>query len=223
MRYGEHLEETLRSHFSARLVPGARVLDVGSGKRPILAPEDRCGVHYVGLDVSAQELRQAPPGSYDETVVGEATLRQPSLVGSFDVVLTRWLLEHVRPIDAALDNFRSYLRPGGRFASLLAGGRSMGAVANRLLGSRLGSVALSRLTYRTPDSIFPAVYDRCVYRSVVAMGQGWTGWEVLALYENARYLEFSKVLQALYVTYEELLVLHNLRDFATHYILVGEA
>jgi SAM-dependent methyltransferase len=222
-RYDENLEERFRRHFLPFVVPGAQVLDVGSGKRPILRPGDRGGIHYVGLDVSLDELSRAPQGGYDEITLGDATVRVRSLEGRFDIVLTRWLLEHVRPIDAALENFRSYLRPSGRFAALLAGGRSIGALANRLLGTRLGSAALSRLTYRTPDSIFPARYDRCDYDSLVTMGQSWTHWEVVPLFENARYIEFSRVLQSLYVMYEELLVRHDLRGLATHYIVVGEA
>lgn len=222
--YYDYRDGKVRAHFLPLLVPGAQVLDIGSGKHPFVLPKQRPdGVHYVGLDVSEDELARAPVGSYDETALADATIRVPSFEGRFDVVLSRWLLEHVRPVDVALENFRSYLRPGGRFAAYLAGRYSIGAIANRVLGPRLSSAALSHLTSRTPDSTFPAHYESCAYRSLVRMGQPWTDWEVVPIYENARYLDFSRFLQALYITYEEMLMRYDRRNLATHYIILGDA
>src|SRR5436305_1317309 len=47
------------------LAPGVAVLDVGGGRRPTIAPEERPdGSHYVGLDVPASQPETAPPGPY---------------------------------------------------------------------------------------------------------------------------------------------------------------
>jgi SAM-dependent methyltransferase len=223
-RYYEDNDREIRCRFLPLLVPGARVLDVGPGRYPVVSAEERPdGLHYVGLDVSRDELGRAPKGSYDEIAIADATVRVPAFEGRFDLVLSRWVLEHVRPIDAALENFRSYLRPGGMMVAYLAGGRSFGSVANRLLGRRMATAVLSRFTYRSPDSVFPAEYDRCVHRRLVRMGEPWTRWEVLPIYENATLLSFAPPLQALYVAYEEMLVRHDLRNLATHYVIIGEA
>src|SRR4051812_32173455 len=44
------------------------VYDVGGGKHPVLSPEQKsaASVRVVGLDISAEELSQAPDGCYDE-------------------------------------------------------------------------------------------------------------------------------------------------------------
>lgn len=214
----------VRAHFFPLLTPNARVLDVGSGKHPYLLPSERPeSLHYVGLDADESELALAPEGSYRETLVSDATARIPSLEGRFDVVLCRWLLEHVQPVDAALENFRAYLRPGGRFAAYLAGRRSAGALTSRLLGPRLASAALTRLTDREPENAFPAMYDRCYHGALARMGRSWTRFEILPIYQNAEYLAFARPLQALYLIYEEAIARRDLRDLATHYVILGEA
>src|SRR5215210_921287 len=55
------------------LKPGQRVLDVGGGKNPAISPQVKqaLGLHIVGLDISGDELAQAPAGAYDATIVGD--------------------------------------------------------------------------------------------------------------------------------------------------------
>ncbi len=102
---------------------GMTILDVGSGRRPCV-PIDRRppGCTYVGLDISADELQTAPPGSYDRFVVGDVSSRAVDLGTQFDLVVSFQVLEHVRPLDAAFENLRHYLRPGGRMIAQFSGG-----------------------------------------------------------------------------------------------------
>src|SRR5207237_5367447 len=113
---------------------GAAVLDVGSGRRPTIPPTDRpAGVHYAGLDVSADELALAPSGSYDETVVSPAEQRVPHLVGRFDLIVSWGVFEHLRDLPPAAANFRAYLKPGGTLVAFLAGRYAAYAIANRII------------------------------------------------------------------------------------------
>ncbi|MCC6791578.1 MAG: methyltransferase domain-containing protein, partial [Thermomicrobiales bacterium] len=106
----------LRDRVIASLRPGMRILDVGAGATPTISPSQRpANVYYVGLDISREELERAPDGSYDEIRVRSALEVDPELVGTFDVVVTLQTLEHIRPLDDAIDNLRAYLRPGGSF------------------------------------------------------------------------------------------------------------
>ena len=66
-----------RGEFDRRIEPylvtGVTILDVGAGRRPTIPPANRpAGCRYIGLDLSAAELAEAPMGSYDETWVGDA-------------------------------------------------------------------------------------------------------------------------------------------------------
>ena len=56
------------------LYPGISVLDVGSGRKPTVPLDQRpAECHYVGLDISAEELQAAPPVDYSETWVSDIT------------------------------------------------------------------------------------------------------------------------------------------------------
>lgn len=161
-----------RVDFCQRLLPalvrpGIRVLDVGSGKQPLLDPatRHRLRLHVVGLDVSASELARAPAGSYDEVVVGDVTCAR--LPQEFDLILSRAVLEHVDDTAAAIDNLAAALVPGGQMAHFVPCRNAPFAQINRLLGNRRARQVLYTIY---PDKRatqgFPAYYDHCTPRQL---------------------------------------------------------
>jgi len=117
--------------------PGMSILDVGAGRSPTITRERRpAGVEYVGLDISASELATAGPDAYDETWVADVTQRVPALEDRFDLILSWQVLEHVKPLGAAFDNFHAYLCPRGRFVGHFSGTFSFFGLASRL--TRIG-------------------------------------------------------------------------------------
>lgn len=56
----------------------------------------------VGLDISASELNNASPGSYDETWVIDITDHVPETNKSFSLIVMWQLLEHVKPPEAVV-------------------------------------------------------------------------------------------------------------------------
>ena len=146
---------------------GLRVLDVGGGKWPMLdvATKRRLGLHVTGLDISADELAQAPPGAYDATVVGDVA--SVCLPGRYDLIVSHTVLEHVRDTPAAIANLAAALDPGGSMAHFVPCANAGYTVISRLLGHRVGRTVLwavypeSRAT-----SGFPAYYNRCTPRKM---------------------------------------------------------
>ena len=64
--------------FNERVIPGLlkpclRALDVGGGRFPSIDPAtvERLKLHVTGLDISAGNLCQTPPGAYQATIVGD--------------------------------------------------------------------------------------------------------------------------------------------------------
>ncbi len=113
----------------AVLEPGVRILDVGAGHSPTLATEERPeGCHYVGLDISRGELEAAPSGAYDELLAHDIT-KPLAPEEPFDVVLSWQVFEHLRPLDAAVENLRQALRPGGTLIAQLSGSFAVFAIA----------------------------------------------------------------------------------------------
>jgi SAM-dependent methyltransferase len=206
---------------SSLLAPGQRILDVGAGARPTIAEPDRpAGCHYTGLDISRSEMEKAPIGSYDAVVVGDITRPMPELSAQFDLVLSWLVLEHVRPLDVAFDNLRSYLRPGGVFLAQLSGAFSLHALLNRLLPSALSRRILKRIQNREPDTVFRAHYDRGWYTALDrCFDRGWQRAEITPLFTGAGYLDFSPALRAIYISYEEIAYRANLRNLAAYYLV----
>ena len=202
------------------LRPDMAILDVGAGRHPtipIAARPARCA--YVGLDLSAAELADAPRGSYDEGVVSDVVAFRPELADRFDLALSMMVFEHVRPLPAALDNIHAYLRPGGALVALTSGTFAPFALANRLLPAGLSRAIQKTLLGKNPATIFPAHYDRCWDSALRKALANWGEVQVIPLYLGATYLNFAPPLRSVYLLYEEWTRRGNHRNLASHYVL----
>lgn len=220
----DHYAGSWRSEFDIRvqasLHPNIRILDVGSGRSPTVTPEGRPpGCRYVGLDVSRAELEMAPPGSYDELVVSDVTERVPVLAESFDLILSFQVLEHVSPLMAAVENLRTYLRPGGRLLAHLSGTFSAFGLLNRVIPQRTSVWLVHRLLKRPAAEVFPAHYDQCWSSALERVFAPWSAVEVVPRWLGAPYFAFFRPLHALYVGYEEWARLGRHANLAPYYLI----
>ena len=219
-RYLERWELAWEERVTKEMHPGIRVLDVGSGRRPAIPPEQRPpGCIYVGLDLSMGELVAAPGGSYDQMVASDVTTLQPELLGRFDLVVSWQVLEHVKPLADALENVRQYLVPGGAFVAHLSGRFSAFALLNQLIPHRLSVWILGRLLHRDPRTVFPAYYDQCWYGALVRATSTWSDAVVLPRYRGGGYFKFWNLLERTYLRYEDWAVGRGHRNLATHYLI----
>lgn len=204
----------------ARHFPAARtVLDAGSGATPAVPPAKRqLEQEYVGLDISSAELARAGSDAYDESWPRDICVFEPSLEGRFDLVISMFLLEHVRPIDAALINIHRYLKPGGRLIAQFAGGRSASAWINRLLPERLSRTVVTALhADRKSESVFPAEYDRCTPSELAPVLGVYSSFEFLPQFTGAMYFAFNKAVLKAYLALEEATLTRP--DAASWYLL----
>jgi SAM-dependent methyltransferase len=221
-RYHGNAFQPFDDFIDRALRPGARILDIGAGRRPMLDPDRRPpGCHYVGLDVSAPELALAPPGSYDETWARDVTTHVPDLDGRFDLIVSWQVLEHVKPMESAIANIHRYLAPGGRFVALLSSSYAVFAILNRLIPDRLGKLLIERLMHREPGTVFTAYYDRCWYSALHDMLATWQATEIVPIYVGGVYFGFSPLIQKLYLAYENWAVRGERKNLATHYIFTA--
>jgi SAM-dependent methyltransferase len=219
-RYYEDWRAPFYARTAEALSDGAEILDVGSGARPALARHLRPrSCTYVGLDVSAVELERAGDGAYDETQVIDLSERRRELEGRFDLIVSWQVLEHVKPLDAALENLRAYLRPGGLMVAQLSGKFSAYAVVASLVPARLGELASQRLLSRDPETMFATHYDRCYDRALRELLRPWSEWEIVPRYRGGGYFDFSPALREAYLMYENWICRHGFSSLATHYLI----
>jgi SAM-dependent methyltransferase len=222
VRYMEPWREAFDTRVAQALFPGIRILDVGSGRTPTLPVESRPeGCYYVGLDLSQEELDRSPAGSYDATYTWDIVKRLPELEGQFDLTVSWQVLEHVKPLSDALENIRSYLRPGGQLVAKLSGGLSAFAIVNRAVPSKVGVWAMHRLLGREPSTVFPAYYDKCTYSGLQRVCSPWSSVEVIPRFKGGTYFAPLGPVRSAYLIYENWAHSRNIRNLATHYIVVA--
>jgi SAM-dependent methyltransferase len=221
-RYHEAWRDDFDAAVEDLLVPNVRVLDIGAGRTPAIAPQDRpSGCHYVGLDSSGSELSLAGESAYDEVIVADIAVSSPSRPEAFDVAVSWQALEHVKPLERAVANIHDYLRPGGALVAQVSGKFSVFAVANRLLPGRVGTAALRTLLRRDPETVFPAYYDRCYATALARVFAAWSSVRIVPRYRGAVYLAFSDSLERLYLRYEDWALRSRHENLATHYLVVA--
>lgn len=115
------------------------VCDFGGGANPVLSLDDieRLGLHYVVVDVSAEELAKTPPGYRTHAL---NSIADPLDLGEqrFDLVVSRFVAEHMANPAAFHAAVWQALRPGGLAAHFFPTLPSAPFVANRLLMGRGG-------------------------------------------------------------------------------------
>jgi SAM-dependent methyltransferase len=219
-RYDDLFDGAFRRVVAETLTPEVRILDVGAGRQPILTKDQRPeGSYYVGLDLSRRELETAPPGSYDEMIIGDVRRHSPELDRRFDLVVSFQVLEHVKPLEAAIRNVGAYLRPGGRLVAQFSGTFSAFGLINQVVPHKLARPVMSRLLRREPETVFPAHYHHCWYTAIVPMFSTWKAANVIPRFLAAPYFSFAPPLMALYLGYEEWASRSNHPNLASYYLV----
>jgi SAM-dependent methyltransferase len=223
-RYPPDLDFRVRfdEHAVPLLAEARTVLDVGSGRLPTFRPDQRpAGCTYIGLDLERVELEAAPPGSYDEVVAADVTTFVPELEGRADLALSWQVLEHVKPLDDALENLRRYLQPGGHLVAQFSGTFGLFGLLSRAVPKRVTPWLLERLFDRPRQTTFPTYYDHCWATALERMGRSWSSFEVVPRHEGGGYFGFSRHAQAAYLAYEEWACRTGRDNLASYYLVVA--
>jgi len=136
----EEIVSFILSTFPANQRRSLRVLDLGCGAGNNVCFLAREGFEVVGIDGSQTAIEFARQRLADENLHAELMVRDFSTLGldhsSFDCVIDRGALTHNRRqvIEAALDEVRRVLKPGGVFFSQMFSS----AMADREFGQALG-------------------------------------------------------------------------------------
>ncbi len=184
----EELEAMVRSY----LTPESRVLDLGCG---------RGGV----VELFWRDVKLAAGIDPDEPSLAERTTRgMPVVTGrgedlpfageSFDLVVSLWVLEHLRAPELVFSEVQRVLRPGGHFVFLTPNLRNPLLAFNRL-GRALPQLQrrlVPRLYGRVEADTFPVQYRANTERAIRSLASG-AGLEVaeLRVVPDPTYLAFN--------------------------------
>jgi SAM-dependent methyltransferase len=156
-----HQKEVIRQLIVDRRLRA--ICEVGGGRSPLFSVDEvgELDLDYTVLDVSAAELALASP-QYAKVTGDICSLRlDDSRVGSYDLVFSQMLAEHVSSGEAMHRNILRLLRPGGIAFHFFPTLYSPVFVANRLLPERLAQWTLRMVLGREHHEKFPARYSWC--------------------------------------------------------------
>jgi len=97
------------------LKPGERILELGCGIGSVVAELSRRGLDVTGTDISREAVAYGLKKYGNIRLEVQAAEALPYQDGSFDVVLSFDLLEHIARVDLHLDEVARVLRPGGYY------------------------------------------------------------------------------------------------------------
>ncbi len=99
--------------------PPVRVIEAGCGRKWGLG-DVGTEIHLTGIDLDPEALRLRVEEKKDLDVAICGDLMEVQVAtGSYDMVFSSWVLEHLEHPDAALERFFSWLRPGGLVVAVL--------------------------------------------------------------------------------------------------------
>jgi 2-polyprenyl-6-hydroxyphenyl methylase/3-demethylubiquinone-9 3-methyltransferase len=175
------LPEALRIYgtadFDTEVLPsylrsGMTVYDIGGGKHPNLTPEQKNNfdLAVVGLDISGEELENAPAGIYDKVIV--ADICDTNRTGEADLVICRALLEHVADCKAAIKNIAALTNKGGTILIFVPCKNALYSRLNMLLPEKLKRKLLNYTLAKNAERHgFKAYYDCCTPEEFIAIAR----------------------------------------------------
>jgi SAM-dependent methyltransferase len=169
------------------------VLEVGCGKG-LSTPyswNEHPGVTLVGIDPDP-DARQNP--QLDDFSLLTDELAWPVEDGRFDMVIARYVLEHVFAPDAFFESVFKALKPNGVFLFLTPNLRHPAMAASGLIPHAIKTRFLSFAKGMQDDDVFPSHYRMNVRRELEKLGREH-GFEIEHLetneFEPTGYLDFS--------------------------------
>lgn len=199
---GERFEALVRSH----VTPQSRVLDLGCGRGGVVELIWRDVSLAAGLDPDASSLAQhRSPGL---PVIRGRGEHIPFAAESFDLVVSIWVLEHLRDPRVVFQEVRRVLRPGGHFVLLTPNRRHPLLQLNRL-GRALPALQRRLVPWvygRSEVDTFEVQYRANTVRAIRAhaAGSGLTIAELRAV-PDPTYLAINRFMYRVSVWLEQLL------------------
>lgn len=198
--------ELIREH----VAPGNRLLDAGCGRYLEFSKEFSHDVQVVGIDLGpALDTcnRCSPYG-----VCGDLE-QLPFPPNSFDLVISRSVVEHLANPRQVFREFHRVLKPGGKVILSTPNKYDYVSILASLTPYRLHRVMVSKILGVSEDDVFPTLYRANTLSSLSKQltTAGFIKKRLQAINHYPVYLMFSPALFRLGVFYERVTSFHSLR------------
>jgi SAM-dependent methyltransferase len=207
-----------RSTLGACSARDARVLDLGCGHLGLHGDDTDCvdGATVVGVEPDLAALRVNRVVSHRVRAAGEAL---PFRDGSFDLVASAWVLEHLDNPGLVFSEVARVLRPRGRFVFLTPNSWNYNAWLIRAVPNRLHQTFTRRLYGRGEGDTYPVRYRANSARTLrrLTAAAGFTSMH-LDYNPDPSYIAFNQALFEVAVALERLMDTPALQRCRVHII-----
>lgn len=141
---------------------GILIADIGGGKQPLFSSIEVVDkdIQVIGVDIDAEELQAAPPGTYFQKDCIDITAYESDIKA--DAVIVQSLLEHVDDGFAAIKGISTYCKQGAHVYTFCPNRYAWFAFINRILPQSLKLALLYTVFPSTKGHQgFPAYYSDC--------------------------------------------------------------
>jgi len=200
---------------------GSRILDLGCGRNGLHGDDLSCAPDTIVTGVDPDGTALASNGVVAHRVVGSGE-DLPFATGSFDVVASAWVLEHLDHPGLVLSEVRRVLVTGGHFVFLTPNAWNYNAWMIRAIPHRWHASLTHRLYGRGEGDAYPVRYransSRSLHRLLNAAGFERT---LIAFNGDPSYIAFNRPLLEASFGIERLLAAPALRAAQVH--ILGDA
>jgi len=192
------------------LLPGQRLLDAGCGRHMTFCKEFSGTAWVIGIDLEPAldtDNRRPPFGLRGDL----STL--PFASSSFDMIISRSVVEHLEDPPQVFREFSRVLRPGGKVIVITPNKYDYVSLIAAVTPYWVHRLLVSRIFQVSEDDVFPTLYRANTLSSIQKAFQaaGFVAREVDTINHYPAYLMFSPTLFRLGILYERLTSLKMLR------------
>jgi ubiquinone/menaquinone biosynthesis C-methylase UbiE len=215
--YDTYYRRLIRKH----LRPGQRVLDAGCGRYLKFSKELSDTAHVVGIDLDSvleTDNQDTPFG-----IRGDLS-RLPFPASSFDMVISRSVVEHLEDPRKVFREFCRVLKPGGKAVIVTPNKYDYVSLIAAVTPYRLHRALVSRIFRVSEDDVFPTLYRANTISAIrkAFVSAGFVQRELDTVNHYPAYLMFSPALFRLGVAYERLTSLRAFRSLRGSILCVFE-
>ena len=209
--------DLIRKH----LLPGQKVLDAGCGRYLRFCKEFSGIASVVGIDLDS--VLETNNSAFPFGVRGDLGFL-PFAAASFDMVISRSVVEHLADPIGVFREFWRVLRPGGKVVVITPNKYDYVSVVAALTPYKVHRYLVSRIFQVPEDDVFPTLYRANTIGAIrQAFGAaGFAAHQIDTINHYPAYLMFSPVLFRLGILYERLTSLKPFRSLRGSILAVFE-
>jgi ubiquinone/menaquinone biosynthesis C-methylase UbiE len=210
-----------RDLIQKHLKPGQRILDAGCGRYLKFCKDltDRCWVVGIDLETELETRNDSIPFG----VRGDIG-QLPFPAESFDMVISRSVVEHLSDPSQVFREFSRVLRPGGKVVIITPNKYDYVSIIAAVTPYKLHRSLVSRIFQVSEDDVFPTLYRANTLSAIrkAFAAAGFVARELDTINHYPAYLMFSPVLFRLGVLYERMTSLKMFRSLRGSILCVFE-